>query len=147
VIDWLLTTKAGLFTGTAVIWALIIVGFVWLIWKFGDVRPGPAPVFPKPLNDATTVVFEIAPAPPNYRPSDDWYPLAGYLTRAIDATAEAVTEVIEAVDPLTVELETVDPSVPLFYEIKRPKPFDPEGFTVGWTRERIAEVIANGRPQ
>lgn len=154
-IDWLLTTKSGLFTGTAVIWVVLIVALVWAVWKFGDVRPAPAPVFPKPLTDATTIIIPALPVEPNYLPSQEsWYPLAGELAAAIDdmtAAAIDLTETVELrpVDPLddTHELEQVDPSVPLFYSLKRPRPYVAESFTEGISRARIARALEAGKPQ
>ena len=67
--------------------------------------------------------------------------------------AEALTEVLEAfvtdtvefqpVDPLatTTEIERIDPSVPVYFSIRRPPPFRLESFTQGWTTTQIAEIL------
>jgi hypothetical protein len=103
---------------------------------------------------AETAVVPTESIAPNYVGVEEHFPLAGYLTAAIDAAADAteeLTQVIEVkpVDPLddTVELETYDPSMPLFCQLKKPTPYDGESFTVGWSRERIAEIIAAGAEQ
>jgi hypothetical protein len=152
VTDWLydvlFISPAGWWIGGGFIYLSIAAVAGLLIHRYGGVRMTEPDI---PLSEATTV--ELPPKATvthtefRYTVMDEWYPMAGYLAAAIDATAEAVTEVIEAIeaDPLDVthEIETVDPHAPLFYQIKRPPPYDGETFTVGWTRERIAEVIAN----
>jgi hypothetical protein len=87
----------------------------------------------------------------------------GLFVAGIDATSQATTELarvidvtetveIRPVDPLddTVELPVYDPDTPLYWSIpapKRPAAYRLESFTQGWTTERLAEIVANGRPQ
>lgn len=144
---WLLLSDAGLIVGSVLIWGGLIALAWVLISRYGDVRMGPDPA-PRPLPDATTVVLPAIEAPPNYV-REDWYPLAGELVRAIEETAAAVidlTETVElrAVDPLdaTAELEHVDTSVPLFYQIRRPRPYVAESFTQGIERAQIERALA-----
>lgn len=144
---WLLLSDAGLIVGSVLIWGGLIALAWVLISRYGDVRMGPDPA-PRPLPDATTVVLPAIEAPPNYV-REDWCPLAGELVRAIEETTAAVidlTETVElrAVDPLdaTAELEHVDPSVPLFYQIRRPRPYVAESFTQGIERAQIERALA-----
>lgn len=148
--EWLLTTAAGYWVGTGLIVAAIVSLATYFVWRYGDVRMGPDPVQPTVplLRDATTVIFPQIEAPPNYV-REDWYPLAGELLRAVEETTAVVidlTETVEirAVDPLdvTAELESVDPSVPLYYQIRRPRPYVAESFTQGIERAQIERAKA-----
>lgn len=147
---WLLVSQAGLFVGAGLIWAGILTLAGYLVWRYGDVRLGPDPVRPsKLLSDATTVIVPAVQAAPNYHPS--LMPAAAGLVEQIDAMADAVTDVIPAVDPPAPELavtEVIDYRTPLFYEIRRrPKPFELESFTQGITRaqrQRALEARADG---
>lgn len=147
---WLLLSDAGLIVGSVLIWGGLIALAYVLISRYGDVRIGPDPVQPTVplLRDVTTVVVRQLEAPPNYV-REDWYPLAGEFVQALEETTAAVidlTETVEikAVDPLdvTAELEHVDPSVPLFYQIRRPKPYLAESFTQGIQRAQIERAKA-----
>lgn len=141
---------------------LLAVGLVVLVWVFvgrkGNVSlgeeeitaPEPQPVVP--LGVTTHTEFR-------YTVMDEWYPLREF-TEAVDATADATEELarvidcsetveIKPVDPLdvTAELETVDPSVPLFYTLRRPRPYVAESFTQGIQRAQIERALEAGRPQ
>lgn len=141
--DWLFAVGVGLF----------VLGLFALIWagigRAGNVHLGPDPVMPP--SEATTVVMTVTPdlpIAPNYVHLDEFFPMAGYLTAAIDAAAEATTEVIEAItDPLTVELEAIDETTPLFYAIRRPRPYVAESFTEGISRARIERALKAGAEQ
>lgn len=82
-----------------------------------------------------------------YTVMDEWYPFAQNYADACDAVADAITDVIQAVEPLTAELEVIDYSTPLYYQIRRPKPLELESFTRGWSREQVNRAIEAGRPQ
>lgn len=144
---WLFVSRGGLMVGTMLIWGSLMALAYLLISRYGDVRMGPDPA-PRPLPDATTVVLPALEAPPNYV-REDWYPLAGELLKVVEETAAAVIDLTETVelrpvDPLdvTAELEHVDPSVPLFYQIRRPKPYLAESFTQGIQRAQIERAKA-----
>lgn len=145
---WLLVSEAGLWVGAALMWGGILTLAGYLVWRYGDVRMGTWKPPVKPLSEATTVIVPTFQAAPNYH-RGDMYAVAGAVVEALDAMADAVTEVIEvkSIDPLdvTAELEAIDPSVPIFYAVKRPPPPpDLETHTQAWTRDGLLARIREG---
>jgi hypothetical protein len=151
--EFLFVSEAGWWVGGICIY-LGAAALVWLLLS-RDLRMGPDPVMP--LSEATTVelVIRTVPAEPNWTPVAEFFPYLEEFAADVDRVTEAViditttVEIKAVVDPLavTAEVERVDPGSPLFYELRRPKPFEPDSFTVGWNRARIAEIIEAGRPQ
>ena len=149
---WLLVSKGGLIVGSVLIWAGLVTLGGYLVWRYGEVRMGPDP---QPKVDGPTVPIRVGgvyrwsvePAP-NYHRDDDPFPLAEFLAAVDEATTVVIdlTETVElrAVDPLdvTAEIEHVDPSVPLFYQIRRPRPYVAESFTQGIQRAQIERAKA-----
>lgn len=150
---WLLLTDAGLIVGSILIWAGLLTLLGFAVWRYGDVRmtdPEPIhrPAYALPAAPtkvgAHTYVWQ---AEPNYAPFQEFI-------EAVDEMAAATIDIADTVEirpahPLdvTAELERIDPSVPLFYSIKRPTPFRLETFTQGWTTEQVQRAIAAGRPE
>lgn len=144
---WLLDAFAAapdwMFAGGVILFVLGLFALIWMgIGRAASVNLGPDP---EPPSEATTVVMTVTPAEPiapNY--FDQYHPLAGELLHAIDEAAGATEELVRVIDPLdvTVEIEAVDPSVPLFYAIRRPAPYVAESFTQGIQRASIERALA-----
>jgi hypothetical protein len=149
--EFLFVSEAGWWVGGISIY-LGAAALVWLLLS-RDLRMGPDPVMP--LSEATTVelVIYTVPAEPNWTPVAEFFPYLEEFTADVDRVTAAVIDVTDTVEikavgsAVTAEVEWVEPELKIFYEIRRPAPLDVEGFTVGWSRKRIAEIIEAGRPQ
>lgn len=135
-------------------WAWLGVALMWtglfaLLWvfidTFGGVHLGPDPVMPAVIDAITEEITPVSPAAAN------WTPWAEFVAD-VDETTAAVIDLTVAVEmhPIAFDVsaptEVIDYEAPLFYQIRRPKPYDGESFTRGWNREQLDRAIEAGRP-
>lgn len=136
--------------GVLLLWLGLFALLFSLIDEFGGVRMGPDPVMPDvPTQEIARVDAYGWPTMPAYVPYVDTFVED---VHQVETAVMDLTDTIELhlVDPLadTTPTEVIDPSTPLFYEIRRrPAPFRMETFTSSWTRERIERIKEMGAPR
>lgn len=137
---WLHAGEAGWWFGLLFIFFGLTAVAAALVWRYGDVRMGPDPLPPDTV--------EIRIPQTSYVPHYERWPLQSFVA-AVDEATSAVIDIIDTVEirpanPLdaTAELELIDESTPLFYAVRRPRPYDHETFTEGLRRAQIRRAMA-----
>lgn len=146
--DWLFTSTAGVVVAALLISIGVLALAALIVWRYGGVTMGPDPEIPRVIEPDRFLVRSHRWVAPNYVPTEEQQV---FIEDETTAAVIDLTETVELhpIDPLakTTELEVLDPSVPLFYAIKRPKPYVAESFTQGIERAQIERALAAGEPK